>query len=711
MATDGASADALRARIWQLAADPSLSEDEVIQRLLDEVGPALGVARASFHRLTPEGITCALSWHASGFPSGVGVEFPAVLVCGLVDQGAREVTRETLAAHAAASGDRDNHRDADRDAAAAALDRVVRELRTPATYAVPCTVAGRLIGVFTFDQGAIPPPGWSEPHRPVIADVVRIVNQTITSRRAAAMLRESEQRYRELAHHLPALLFETDAQGRLTFLNRYALDVLGLTEEDVAAGRHLFDVVAPEDRERTAARLKGVLAGGASIGTEYKLASTAHGTIDVLAHGIRIVKDGVLQGMLGVAVDLTAQRQAEAERLRLETKLQQAQKLESLGLLAGGIAHDFNNLLVSVLGNAELGLHAAASSPTEIRLFERIKRAAQRAAELANQMLAYSGKGRRRIERVDLSTVVAEMTEFARSAVPRKGVLTFACARDLPPVEVDVTQLRQVVMNLILNAAEAIADGPGTITVSTGRCEEDVAALAAAYADYLVEPGPFVYLEVADTGCGMEAELQARIFEPFFTTKLAGRGLGLAAVLGIVRSHRGAIKLRSAPGEGTSFRVLLRPAAEAAVAPEPPAMRGEWRGAGVVLVVDDEADVREVSSDMLGMLGFEVLAAADGHAALELVQRRAAHLLAVLLDVTMPGMSGEEVFDRIRDIAPRLPIIVTSGYGEDDLSRRFDARRPAAVLQKPFVLDTLADRLRAVLAAQELRTPDGPPGS
>ena len=413
--------------------------------------------------------------------------------------------------------------------------------------------------------------------------------------------------------------------------------------------------------------------------------------------------EGRPAGFIELVEDITARRKAEAERRRLEARIQQAQKLESLAVLAGGIAHDFNNLLMGVLGNAELALTRLPPESPVRELLERIEGAAVRAADLAGQMLAYSGRGQFLVERLDLNGLVRETAFLLESSISKKVACRYNLAPALPPVEADPTQIRQVLMNLVTNASEAIGDRDGAITISTGVVWADREYLKATYLDEDLPEGFYVYVEVSDTGCGMDPDTQKRIFDPFFSTKFTGRGLGLAAVLGIVRGHRGAIKVYSEPGKGSTFKVLLpcaeRPEAEqerreAAV---PLARSGEWQGSGTVLVVDDEEEVRSVARMALEERGLRVLTASDGCEAVELFRRHAGEIGVVVLDMTMPGKGGEETFRDLRRIRPDVKVILSSGYNEQDAVNRFAGKGLAGFLHKPYRPSELVERIRQLL--------------
>ena len=409
---------------------------------------------------------------------------------------------------------------------------------------------------------------------------------------------------------------------------------------------------------------------------------------------------GDIQEWVGACIDITERKQAEEERLVLERQLQQSQKLESLGVLAGGIAHDFNNILTGVLGNAELALaELSPSAPGRENLLEIIQ-ASHRAAALCRQMLAYSGRGQFVSELIDLNALVEDMLGLLKSAISKKALLNLNLEKDLPLLEGDSSQLGQVIMNLVINASEAIGDKDGVITISTGVRECSREYFRESYAHLDLPPGLYLTLEVSDTGCGMDRGTQERLFEPFFTTKFAGRGLGLAAVVGIVRGHKGALKVESEPGKGTTFKIRF-PAGEAgegALARERAAEVSDWRGAGTVLLVDDEETIRTLGARMLSRLGFAVLTAADGREALDALRiNTGVRSSWFLLDLTMPHMDGEETFYGLRVLDPEVRVIMSSGYTEQDITSRFRDEGLVGFLQKPYTIAHLTERLRAAL--------------
>jgi two-component system, cell cycle sensor histidine kinase and response regulator CckA len=404
--------------------------------------------------------------------------------------------------------------------------------------------------------------------------------------------------------------------------------------------------------------------------------------------------------VLGLVQDLSELRRAEEERRKLEQQVMQAQKLESLGVLAGGIAHDFNNLLTSILGNADLALSELSPANPACIYLDDIEKVSRRAADLCRQMLAYSGKGRFVVQPLSFNEVVREMAYLLSVSISKKVVIKYNFCPELPSVMADATQLRQVVMNLITNASEAIDEASGVVTLSTGVIDCDDAYLTGAvgYRDPL-PVGQYVYLEVADTGCGMTPETIARIFDPFFTTKFTGRGLGLAAVLGIVRGHRGALRVYSEPGQGTTFKLLF-PAADqqaesiegkCAVPPE------EWKGQGLLLLADDEESIRNMGLHILRRAGFEVLTAADGREAVDLFELHHDRIRLVVLDMTMPHLDGEACFRELRRIEPNVKVIMTSGYNEQDVVSRFVGKGLSGFVQKPYSAADLLPMVRQVL--------------
>ncbi len=392
------------------------------------------------------------------------------------------------------------------------------------------------------------------------------------------------------------------------------------------------------------------------------------------------------------------QQDAEAERRALEAQMLQAQKLESLGVLAGGIAHDFNNLLTSVIGYCDLARGELKDRTAAREFIDEAVEGAHRAAELTQQMLAYSGKGTLLVEPVQLSTLVSDITRLLEVSISKKCVLRLELMENLPACLADATQLRQVIMNLIINASDAIGDRSGVVAITTGVAWCDGAYLAENFVDDALPEGLYVHLEVADTGSGMSSETRARIFDPFFTTKFTGRGLGLAAVLGIVRGHQGAIRVYSELGRGTTFKLLLpaEPQLEPVVSRDS-SEPSPWRGTGSVLVIDDEESIRALTQHMLKGMGFDVATACDGREGVEVFRSMADKNPLVLLDLTMPHLDGAAAFAQLRRLREDVRVILMSGYNEHSLATQFAGKGLAGFIQKPFRLHELRTLVQSAM--------------
>jgi PAS domain S-box-containing protein len=517
------------------------------------------------------------------------------------------------------------------------------------------------------------------------------------ARRAERELRESDQVFRQLTENIREIFWLKDAKDRsVVYISPTYETLWGMScEAFLADPDHWLRAIHPEDLPRMQKHTRE--RRGFDRGeVEYRIVPPDGRVRWVRDRSFLIRnKDGEPHRIGGLAEDIT-------ERKRLESRMQHVQKMESLGVLAGGIAHDFNNLLLGVLGHADLALGGLTPDAPARSHVEAISRTAERAAELCNQMLAYSGRGKFVVGPIDLSALIADISHLLEVTLSKKAVLQRDLAPDPPKIEGDATQIRQIVMNLLANASDAMGDGEGTIVVRTGVVECDACYLANAHLAEEPTPGLYVCLEVADTGCGMDAETQARIFDPFFTTKFVGRGLGLAAVLGIVRGHGGAIKIYSEPGRGTTIRVLF-PAAETPAATDdpPPPQRARGSG-GRVLVVDDEETVRDIAGGILESAGYGVLTAVDGLEGVETFRQSADDIDCVLLDLTMPRLGGEEALRCMRRIRPDVPVILSSGYSEREAMSAFDDAGPAAFLQKPYRAGQLIDKIR-----EAMETPAG----
>lgn len=545
--------------------------------------------------------------------------------------------------------------------------------------------------------------------RDELVGAVLVFRDVTEEYRKDAALRENEERYRSLTDDVldgsAVGLFILDSDFQIVWLNQAMESFFGLRRENVV-GMGLREVMSRylpgrmEDARTFIDRVTASHAAGTHL-ERYECRIPGQGGMPErwLEYQSRPIRTGLYAGgRIEQYYDITTRKRAEEERREIETQMQHAQKLESLGVLAGGIAHDFNNLLQGVIGNADLALMDLGAAHPVRETMTEIIRIAERAAELCRQMLAYSGRGKFVIKAVDLSELVREMAHLLELSISKRAKLKYEFAPNLPAVEVDVMQVRQVVMNLITNASDAIEEQGGSIAVRTGEAERTAEQLASALMADEARPGRFVFFEVEDDGAGMDDATRSRMFDPFFTSKSTGRGLGLAAVSGIVRGHHGAIEMRSAPGQGTRMRVLFpatqAPAERLALDAEPVVAP---RGRGTILIVDDDASVRDLGRGILERAGYRVLLASDGRQAVETFRRKRGEIRAVVLDMTMPGMNGEQTFRALMEADPELKVILSSGFSEQEALQSFDGRGPAGFLQKPYRGADLAGMLHRVL--------------
>ncbi|MEA2723420.1 MAG: two-component system, chemotaxis family, CheB/CheR fusion protein [Gemmatimonadales bacterium] len=412
---------------------------------------------------------------------------------------------------------------------------------------------------------------------------------------------------------------------------------------------------------------------------------------------IALSENGALRGYAKVVRDFT-------ERRKLEEAVRQTQRLESVGVLAAGVAHDFNNVLTAIIGNVSLvrrRLAAVGAADGIDDMLDSAERASQRAADLVKQLLNYAGKGRREMQPVDICQVTADALAIVQASVSRKITISRDVPEDCRLIQADVGQLQQLVLNLVLNGAEAIGEKEGEVSIRVRVRDVPEAELTRFYAGFsLPVARPYTEIQVSDTGVGMDEETLQRIFDPFYTTKFLGRGLGLAAALGIVRSHGGGIAVQSAPGRGTSFTVLLPAEQDTGDAPltVSESITESARGEGLVLVVDDEVTIRSMLQHILEELGYTVLTAEHGAQALELFERVSQEIKLVLLDLVMPVLDGPETAVALHARQPDVPILVMSGIADDDALRRFGNVRIAGFVPKPFAPDQLA---QAVAVARQ----------
>jgi PAS domain S-box-containing protein len=465
-------------------------------------------------------------------------------------------------------------------------------------------------------------------------------------------------------------------------------------EEFLPTRESVYTFYPPESRARLEAAAERAARDGTPYQIELEVITAKNRRIHVQTVASAEFEDGRVVKLYGSFRDITAERNADHERETLRLKMLEAQKLESLGVLAGGIAHDFNNLLTIILANATFARGECAAHDERLG---HIEAAARRAADLCRQMLAYAGKGKLIVEPIDVAALVQDTTRLINASISKKARLELALGPQLPPVDADASQLRQVVMNLVINASEALGDAPGDIRISTylGRPQPATAALSHVFE---LPARDCVCLEIADTGSGMSAATLARIFDPFFTTKFTGRGLGLAAVLGIVRAHHGALTVESAPGRGSVFRLYLPISLRHVARAETPAKRRPDRSpaSGRILVADDEPIVLETANVLLRHRGYETVLATDGNEAVKQFRETPRAFDAVLLDLTMPGLDGAEVLRIIRAENPSVPALVMSGFSEDDVFSRLRGLGQVAIVRKPFTQEMLLSRIAEV---------------
>ncbi len=510
-------------------------------------------------------------------------------------------------------------------------------------------------------------------------------------------LQHQSEFLRQVIDMNPNLIFVKDREGRFVLVNRAVAEAYGTTVENlVGKGDADFNANQAEVEHFRRDDLEVMdLLVEKLIPEEVLTGPTGEPLYLQTIKRPLVDPDGVARHILGVASDITQLKKAAEERRELEAQILHSQKLESLGILAGGIAHDFNNMLMGVMGYADLAQMEVPPDSPALQSIKNIQIAAQRAADLCKQLLDYSGKGRFVIEPTSLTTLVEEIVDLLKISISKNAALHYALAQNISNIAPDPTQVRQVIMNLITNASDAVGTAPGVISVITGSQECDMDFLQDLSVGEDLKPGTYVYVEVSDNGEGMGPETIEKVFDPFFTTKFSGRGLGLAAVLGIVRGHKGGIQITSKPGRGTTIKVLF-PALETGESDGPGGESDSRiiRNRGTVLVVDDEEMVLAVAKQILERSGFTVLTAGSGIEAIEIFRQKADEIRVILLDLTMPRMNGQEVYNEIQAIRRNIPVILMSGFSESDAVERFGARAPAEFLTKPFgatqVLDCIS---------------------
>ena len=516
----------------------------------------------------------------------------------------------------------------------------------------------------------------------------KIEEQRLAIEERNRQLESALERYRILAEAMPQLVWTADHPGGgWDYVNERWIELTG-TPAYRAFGNGWLDFLDPQDRERIGTAWRSAVPKGEPVELECRMRGADLPRWQLM-RAVPLLKNGLPVKWVGTFTDVEDQRRAEQ-------LLHQRQKLDSIGVLAGGVAHDFNNLLVGIIGGVSYALDALPQSHELRPMLEAALRSGERAADLTRQLLAYAGKGSFLAGDVNLKEALHTTWDLLQASIPRSVELRVVVPPDLPPVHTDPTQLQQVLMNLILNGAEAIPEeSPGVVIIRA-----DVAHVDHPRSTWSgdLSPGRYVTITVLDNGTGIRPELLPKIFDPFFTTKFMGRGLGLAAVHGIVRSNHGFIEVESALGKGTTFRVFL-PAGTVVEQPSSPAPVVAATGSATarILIVDDESVVCNMVKAALERCGHIVDCASSGQEAMERIQASSAPFSLVLLDFNMPGLNGHQTFDAIQSIRPDLPVVICSGFSEAEIRSKFRNRAVSGFLQKPFRSDTLRGKLTALL--------------
>ena len=513
----------------------------------------------------------------------------------------------------------------------------------------------------------------------------------------AGALIESEARYKTLLDTSPNAV-GVNRDGKWIYVNPTAAKLFAASDAEEVIGTPILNYVHPDYRAMVVERMQSQQEHNTSLPVvETKLIRLNEEVFTAEVQSSPVIFEGETS-FLATFVDISERKKYEEENLSLQSQLEHAQRLESLGILAGGIAHDFNNLLAVILGNIELLRMDVKESKMTSEHFNNIEESCEQAAALSKQMLTYAGKGNYLLEVLNVNNMVRSMARLIRASVSSNVDLKVKLDSKLPSIEGDEAQIQQVILNFVVNGAEAIAEESGVVKITTKTIAAKRDFLDELYNGINLSEGDYVVVEVKDTGCGIAKDLQNKIFDPFFTTKEMGTGLGLSALLGIVRAHKGAVQVVSELGQGATFSVLI-PATD-----KPATMRiirtgevEEWQGEGIVLVVDDDLTVREVASAIVKRFNFEVLTAENGREGINEFRKHHRKIAAVLLDMTMPQLGGIDAMREMRKIDSSVPIILVSGYSEVTIESLASGEQPDAFVQKPFRVKSLKKCLYGVI--------------
>ncbi len=522
------------------------------------------------------------------------------------------------------------------------------------------------------------------------------------------LLQESEQNFRTIIEVSPIPLAMNDKHGNIFFLNKAFTQTFGYTMSDIPTVEEWWPRAYPEAqyRQRVIDTWQQNLGMAKKTGDPFSPmeihVTCKDSSVRTVLCSAAALEENFAGNHLVVFYDITELKKVDKERLSLEKQLHQAQKMESLGVLAGGIAHDFNNILAVIMCYSSLGQHKPEKAAG---LMPEIEKATERGAVLCRQMLAYAGKTQFVQSHVDVTALLDEMLGMLKSSLPLNVTIKPYLSGDLPAIEGDAGQLRQVAVSLIMNSSEAIGEEQGYIRVALTKTTITAEQPEKDYTGKAISPGQYLCLEVTDSGCGMDEETVSRLFEPFYTTKFVGRGLGMSAVLGIITAHKGAVQLQSRQGRGTTFKVYL-PARFSDSTEEPlqQTAPAPWFGSGTILLVEDEPQLLEVAKALLETLGFSVIAATNGVEALEQFRTNAADIRLVLTDIGMPLMNGYQLLAELKKINPKLPIVVSSGFGDTIVTSKIDPGDMAGMISKPYSYDQLREVLKGVVEALPKQT-------